>query len=134
MRLCNESITVLNKRVVDGQYAYYPSTITGVSWYSDIASSVGDKGLVAANRVTIRVPVDADFNGKQYVDPKEYKSAVSVDGVFTFAQGDVIVRAVVVGDVTPEILHGHYADCMTVLGVTDNRRAPNAPHWKVVGS
>ena len=22
----------------------------------------------------------------------------------------------------------------TVLGVTDNRRAPNAPHWKVIGT
>ena len=35
---------------------------------------------------------------------------------------------------TPAKLKKAYADCVTVLGVTDNRRAPNAPHWKVTAT
>ena len=31
-------------------------------------------------------------------------------------------------------LHRRVADCVTVLSVTDNRRAPNAPHWRVTGT
>ena len=135
MRLCNETITVFNKRVDSstGAYAYYPTTITGVSWYCEIASAVDNTGIHAADRFTIRIPMDAGFGG-QYVDPIAYKSAESPTGLFTLAQGDVIVKAAVTGAMTLAQLHEQYSECCTVLGVTDNRRAPNAPHFKVVGS
>lgn len=35
---------------------------------------------------------------------------------------------------TPAKLKRAYPDCVTVLAVTDNRRAPNAPHWKVTAT
>ena len=35
---------------------------------------------------------------------------------------------------TPTRLKRTYPDCVTVLAVTDNRRAPNAPHWKVTAT
>lgn len=134
MNLCNETITVFNKRVENREFAYYPTVISGVSWWGHVNTNVGDKGLVAANSITIRIPVDADFGGKSYVDSKTYEVSPS-DSVFTLANGDIIIKgAVVVAPMRPAELKAAFPDYVTVLGVTDNRRAPNAPHFRVVGS
>ena len=136
MRLCNETVTIINKKwdSSEGKDIYNFSVVRGVSWYSDIASAVDSTGLHAANRIIVRIPADADFGGKQYVDTVTYASETIVSGLFTLAQGDVIVKAEVTDtSLKPAQIHDLYPDCMTVLGVTDNRRAPNAKHWKVVG-
>ena len=135
MRLCNETVTVFNTRVDSetGAYAYYPTVIGGVSWYCEIASAVDNAGLHAADRFIIRIPTDADFGGNQYVDSVAYKNAESASGLFTLAQGDVIVKAAIEAPMTLAQLHEQHSECCTILGVTDNRRAPNAPHFKVVG-
>ena len=136
MKLCNETVTVFNKKldVDNGWDVYIPTIITGVSWYCEIASNVDSTGLHAANRFTIRIPVDADFGEKEYVDPITYANETIVAGVFTLANGDIIVKAAISDDtLTPaQLKEAHYEYC-TILGVTDNRRAPNAPHFKVVG-
>lgn len=137
MRLCNETVTVFNKKLdVDaGWNTYNPTVIKGVSWYCEIASSVDSNGLHAANRFTIRIPTNADFGGKSYVDSVAYENADDVSGVFTLANGDIIVKAEIAdASLTPANLKEMCPDFCTVLGVTDNRRAPNAPHFKVVGS
>ena len=135
MKLCNNTITVFNKRVENHEHVFYPTVINGVSWWGHVSTSVGDKGLYAANSITVRIPMDADFGGKSYVDSKDYAAAVSPDGIFTLANGDVIIKGVVaVAPLKPAELKAAFTDYMTVLGVTDNRRAPNAPHFRVVGS
>ena len=136
MRLCNDTITVLNRKIdaSTGYEVYYPTTIMGVSWFCRIESVVNE-GLKAANSITVRIPENANFGGKSYVDPATYRNASDVSGVFTFADGDVIVKANVAGEnLTPAQLKAAYTDYCTILGVTDNRRAPNAPHFKVVGT
>lgn len=135
MKLCNETITVFNKRIENHEHVFYPTVIVGVSWWGHISTSVGDKGLNAANSITVRIPLDADFNGKTYVDSKDYANAASADGIFTLTNGDIVVKGTVaVAPLKPAELKATFTDYMTVLGVTDNRRAPNAPHFKVVGS
>lgn len=137
MKLCNEIVTVFNKKLDtdNGWNRYIPTVINGVSWYCEIASVVDNNGLHAANRFTIRIPTDADFGGKSYIDPIAYREETIVSGSFTLASGDIIVKgAVLDDDMDPAKLHENYPDCCTILGVTDNRRAPNAPHFKVVGS
>ena len=137
MKLCNDTVTVFNKKlnIEKGWDIYIPTVIEGVSWYCEIASAVDDKGLHAANRFTIRIPVDAEFGGKTYVDPIAYANETIISGVWTLSNGDIIVKASIPdGEMTPAQLHENYPNCCTILGVTDNRRAPNAPHWKVVGS
>ena len=136
MKLCNETVTIFNKRVdsTTGAYMYYPTVISGVSWFCEIASVVDGTGIHAANRYTIRIPIDANFRNAKYVDAIAYREADDVDGLFTLAQGDVIVRAAVELNMSLAQLQSNYAECCTILGVTDNRRAPNAPHFKVVGS
>ena len=137
MKLCNETVTVFNKKVdvSNGWDVYNPTIIRGVSWYCEIASVVDGNGLHAANRFTIRIPANADFDGKTYVDHITYENESIVSGVFTLANGDIIVKAEVTdASLTPAQLKERYPDFCTILGVTDNRRAPNAPHFKVVGS
>ena len=135
MKLCNAPITVFNSRMdgENGYDKYYPTVIRGVSWYSEIVSTVDKSGLMAANKFTIRIPQNADFSGKSYIEPKEYGRADDVNGIFTLGQGDTVVLGAVTGEnLKPQDLHKQY-EAFTILGVTDNRRAPNAPHWKVVG-
>ena len=145
MKLCNETVTVFNKKLdtTNGWDVYNATVIRGVSWYCEIASVVDGNGLHAANKFTIRIPADANFGGKTYVDPITYANETIVSGVFTLANGDIIVKAEAVNNsmtvaqiaaLTPAKLKELYPDFCTILGVTDNRRAPNAPHFKVVGS
>ena len=83
------------------------------------------KGIVAGH---------FDLGGKMYVLPTMFAAAEITDNLFTFAAGDVIVKgeAPVTGQ-TPATLKKAYEMC-TVLGVTDNRRAPNAPHLRITGA
>ena len=137
MKLCNEDITVYNAKFNSSADLdeYNRTVIKGVSWFCEIASNVDSKGLKAANKFIIRIPIDADFDGKTYVAPAEYASMSDVSKVFTLKQGDIIVRGVASETAPlPADLHKKYDDVATILGVTDNRRAPNGKHWKVVGA
>ena len=123
MKLCNDTITVFTARVDPelGDDVWAPTVIRGASWYATDASTVDASkgGLVAANKVTVRIPANV------YPEGLELKN------------GDVIVKAEAngVADPTPAKLKKAYGgDFMTVLAVTDNRRAPKAPHVKVIGT
>ena len=133
MKLTTDTITVINRQLDEssGKDVYIGTVIRGVSWYSTTAAAVDDKGLHAANTVTIRIPDDAYFSGKSYVDPMAYREADPAEA-FTLENGDTIVRGVVDTIITrPADLHEQYAETVTILGVTDNRRAPRAKHWRV---
>ena len=135
MRLCNETITVFNSRLDEesGMDTYHHTVISGVSWYSDIAANVeGAGGLKAANKFTIRIPVDANFSGKAYADPIAYAGG-DPNYLFTLKNGDIIVRGAVNEDLRPAELKKICPEVVTILGVTDDRRA-RAKHWKVVGA
>ena len=137
MRLCDETITVLNARQdpQSGDVAYIPTVIAGASWFAERASAVdGRGGLEGAGQVRVRIPADANAGGRTWADPAAWDRAADVSGLWTLRGGDVIARgAVNGGELTPEGLREAGLDCMTVLGVTDNRRAPGAPHWRVTG-
>ena len=139
MKLCSDTITVFNARVdpETGGNVWVPTVIAGAGWYMTDASTVDASkgGLVAANRATIRIPAEADFGGKAYADPVSYASAGDVSGLWTLKGGDIVVRAAVEGsDWTPARLKAAYAECVTVLAVTDTRRAPNGKHWRITGT
>ena len=139
MKLCNDTITVFNARVdpEQGGNVWEPTVITGASWYLTDAATVDASkgGLVAANKATIRIPVDADTGGKAYADPVSYASAEDVSGLWTLKGGDIVVKGEVTGgDWTPARLKAAYAECVTVLAVTDNRRAPRAAHWRITAT
>ena len=139
MKLCNDTITVFNARVAPevGGNVWAPTVIQGASWYATDASTVdaGKGGLMAANKATVRIPLDANAGGKEYADPVSYAKAEDVSGLWTLKGGDIVVRGEVTGDGwTPAKLKAAFADCVTVLGVTDNRRATRAAHWRITGT
>lgn len=136
MKLANETITIFN-RILDTETdtdVYIPTVIKGVSWYSDFTATVGNNGLNGASKVTVRIPGDAECD-KAYVEPMNY-TAGNTGSAYTLIPGDIIVRAEIPSsDSTPaELKEAYRGRCMTVLNVTDDRRAPKAPHIKIVGS
>lgn len=136
MRLCNETVTLFNARLEEetGYDVYYPTVIAGVSWYCEMASTVDSSGLKAANKFTVRIPLDADFNGKTYLPPHEYAVCEDPTQYFTLQEGAFLVRGTVTEEIKkPADLHTNYDEVTTILSVTDNRRAYHAKHWKVVG-
>ena len=137
MKLCNDTITIFNARLdqAAGYDVYYPTVISGVSWYLHTITTVDGSGLRAANQFTVRIPVDADFSGKKYVSPKEFAACDDPGAVFTLKAGDIIVHGAVTEatGLRPAELQKRFDEMVTVLAVTDNRRAPHGKHWKVVG-
>ena len=135
MKLCLETITIFNARLDKSLDAtvYIPTVIKGVSWYGSMQSTVDANGLKAASQYTIRIPLNADTAGKTYVTPTDYAAVDIVSDVFTLNEGDIIVQGAYEDKITQpsqlKTLHG-----VTILAVTDNRRALHAPHWKVVGA
>ena len=120
VKLCNVIVTVFNAHVDPdvGGNVWTPTVITGASWWATDASTVDTSkgGLVAVNKVIARIPAESAPAG------------------LTLKNGDLIVKgdASAVQNPTPSKLKDLYgADCATILGITDNRRAPNAPHWRV---
>lgn len=123
MKLCNEIVTVFNAHVDPdvGGNVWTPTVITGASWWATDASTVDTSkgGLVAVNKVIARIPEE------------------SAPADLTLKDGDLIVKgdASAMQNPTPSKLKDLYgADCATILGITDNRRAPNAPHWRVTAT
>ena len=135
MKECKDVITVFNARMdAEGGYdEYYPTIIRNVSVFLQVASEVTLSGLNAANKVTVRIPIDADFSGKEYVEPVQFAAADPATA-FTLKQGDVIVEAEETEHLNPVELKAKYGSVITILGVTDNRKRPRAKHWKVVGT
>lgn len=123
VKLCDETITLFHACVdpETGGNAWTLTTVSGASWYMTDTSTVdtGKGGLVAANKVTVRIPAEAPPDG------------------LVLSNGDIVVKGDASGveNPTPAKLKKLYgADCATVLGITDNRRAPNAPHWRITGT
>lgn len=140
MRLCNNSITVYNSYTdpTTKYKVYLPTTITGVSWFSDLQVAVSSEGLMSANEYIVRIPVNADFSNKSFLSPKEFDKIPNDEMInyWTLKEGDRIVLGAIsdTGDsAKPANLEAKYDEVLTIISVTDNRRAPNAKHWKVVG-
>ena len=138
MKLIGDTITLYNARhdKTEDCTVYNKTVIRGISWYGSVQTTLGDTGLKSANVFTVRIPDDADFGGKEYCDAASYTEAEDVSGLFTLKQGDLVVKGIVPDSVeTPAQIHKRYPEVsFTIKGVTDNRRAPNAKHWKVVGA
>lgn len=116
MQLCNDTVSLFNK-LPDGKRGYYwrKTLLRGVSWYAKDISSVTNDGLQTARQFVVRIP-----NAEGYGD------------TWTLHNGDYMVK----GDVeyTAAMAETYAPDVMTVTAVIDNRRAPHAPHIKVLGA
>ena len=136
MRLCNDTITVVNAAYDSATDldVFIPPVLNGCSWFLRDNAAVEPSGLKNASTVVVRIPADNPKSG-MYVDPIAYAALSDKSGHWTLQAGDIIVKAAVTGtDLRPQALAAAYPDVITVLSVTDNRRAPKEPHWKVTGA
>lgn len=136
MQRCDDTITVFNAKLDrdSGNDVYFPTVISGVSWFFNAITTVDSSGLKAANQLTLRVPVDADFSGKTYLRPEEFAVTDAPNLAFTFKAGDIVVHARVDdAGLRPSDLKAAGYEMATILAVTDNHRAAHAPHWKAIG-
>jgi hypothetical protein len=140
MRLCDDVITVYNSYTdpLTRYKVYLPTVLRGVSWFGSLQVTVGNDGLLSASQYSIRIPSDADSEGKQYVSPKEFAAIPNdqMPNYWTLSEGDSIVHGAVNDtgtDAKPGALEAKYDEVINIVAVTDNRRVTNAPHWKVVG-
>ena len=136
MHLADKTLTVFNAQhdITTDSEVYTGTVISGVSWFETLKSNVGSSGLESAKVLTVRIPVTANFSGKSFADFIAYKTS-DPSKFFTLRAGDIIVKgAVQTSGLRPADLKNAYSDMFTIVSVTDDTEAPNAPHWKVVGA
>ena len=93
--------------------------------------------LKAANKFTI-VSLWTRISEESHIwilKPMRRQNRRNVGGYLSSA-ADIIVKGAVtdVNNIRPADLKKQYSEYVTILGVTDNRRAPHSKHWKVVGA
>lgn len=137
MYLCDEVISVFNARVNgdSGEVEYLPTVIRGASWHGEKGEALSDEGgMRQSGKITARIPADADAGGKRWAEPEAWRGAGEPGSLWTLACGDIIVRGKATGGGwTLRRIRESFSERATVLAVADNRRAPNAPHWRVSG-
>lgn len=133
MKMCDEVITVFNAGVDPQTRAdvWTATVIRGVSWHGAREGAVesGRGGLAASGGCVIRIPEGADAGGREYAEPAAWDG-----GGWTLRIGDVVARGAFSGaGWSPAALRRARAQCVTIVGVTDNRRGARGRHWRVEG-
>lgn len=86
----------------------------GVNWYAKQAATVGENGLMAADTLTVRIPV-------------------TISETVPTAVGDIIVHGLLDTDITQPKELGTY-EHYTITAVRDNRRGSLfMQHWRIEG-
>lgn len=115
---------------------YKRTVITSVNWQEVQKTNVTDKGLVSADQINIFIPFNADFEGKEYISPKEYKRLSDKDKekYFTLNNNDYIVKGEISEDVPIEKIKQSYDNVSTIISVLicDNG-SPSIRHFEVGG-
>ena len=138
--ITNSDITVFNKRYDKAERTerLYGTKIQGVSFYSKKAASSADNQLSRSDSYTIRIPADANTDGKQYIEQQAYSypNDEEFKRFWTLQPGTIIVAGLVDQETATEVeLQKAYPEVIVVTNFTDNRgRGSEAMwHWRVGG-
>ena len=134
--ITNADLTIFNYRGTDkttGRTTYFRTQIRGVSFYTEQKVQVTDKGLVSADIYKIRVPEDADTQGKQYIDADQYAELTDEEAssYWTINNDDLFGRGLL-DDFEKESVFLKRQYTGKVLSFADNRRG-GLPHWRIGG-
>ncbi|WP_252237413.1 DUF6751 family protein [Clostridium sp. ZBS17] len=96
---------------------YKRTVITSVNWQEKLKTTVTDKGLISANIISVFIPFNSDFEGKEYIGPKAYKrlSEEEKDKYFTFDNDDFIVKGEIDEFITIDTLKKSYDNVATII-------------------
>lgn len=138
--ITNADITIFNKRYVKEERTekFVATRIRGVSLFSRTGASFGNQNFSQSDTHTIRIPADADMDGKQYIEQKAFTELRDEDvaGFWTLQIGAIIVPCLADADTASETeLKQQYSDVITVKNYTDNRSRGSCwmKHWRVGG-
>lgn len=115
---------------------YKRTVIKNVNWQESQKVNVIDKGLVSADQINIFIPFNADFEGKEYIGPKEFRRLSEEDKTkfFTFDKNDYIVKGEIPEDVTVESIKKSYDNVATIISVVIcNNGSPSIRHFEIGG-
>ena len=108
---------------------YLKTVITGCSWAETRGAEAERGGSRAVDGCVIRIPEDAGFSGKRYVEPAGFDG--NSGDRFTLKPGDLVARGEVAEEgLHPDALRRRYS-ALTVKVVSDNRRGRLGRHWRV---
>lgn len=91
-------------------------------------------GVVSADVYKIRIPEDADMQGKQYIDAESYQklSDEEAKGYWTIDNDDLFGKGIHEDfEKESEFLKKQYTG--KVISFSDNRRG-GLPHWRIGGA
>lgn len=137
-------ITVYNKRLgKDRRELYHPTRISAASYSEAIGSRHGDGQTENAVRYKLRIPADADTEGKGYVPEAVYRAADDAQAAsfWTLGHLDLIVRGEpLAASPAPEkaIRDAAAATGRQVIVIEEyaddtERGSPGVRHWRIGG-
>ncbi|NFR85808.1 hypothetical protein FDF26_11350 [Clostridium botulinum] len=113
---------------------YKRTVITSVNWQGEQKTAVIDKGLISANQIDILIPFNSDFEGKEYIGPKEYRRLVDEDKdkYFTFDNDDYIVKGEIDNSITVDTLKKSYDNVGTIIStLTCDKGSQSIRHYEI---
>lgn len=139
--ISNADITLFNKRYDSEtrQDKFLPTVIKGVSLYISKGSTGDFQNRSGKATYKVRIPINADTGGKQYIDQVGYKALTDeeVSGFWTLQPDCIIVPAIAdeAEDISITELTSKYGSVITVTDFSDNTTRGVEPmkHWRVGG-
>lgn len=139
----DKTITLYNyHKNADKTDIWSRTVIRGVEYsYKSEKTVTGDGKLVYTPLLTVVIPSDADFSGKEYLDSVEFSklSDSHVENYFTFnpsGNKDAIVTGecdkVICKDYPITDLKKDFQQCGTITSFSDNTYGDSLKHYKVV--
>lgn len=134
--ITNTDITIYNAHLrPDKLIVYLETQIKGVNWYTKQEVQV-DNGLKSADNYKIRIPANADTQGKRYIDTERFKSLSTEEAkkYWTIDNGDLFVKGLH-GPVQKETEIRNKGLYGKVVSWSDNRRGSLCmQHFRIGGA
>jgi hypothetical protein len=129
----NTDITLYNRYVVNGTELYQLVQILSVAWENTKAVNVLKSGLLAADSVTLFIPM---ARGTNYLKPKAWQDLDAKVGKWTLQPGDVVVKGLVSDTIgtafTITDLKQKHDDVVRITSIDTMDMGSSAlQHWRV---
>lgn len=132
--ITNADITIYNRKYNKKTRLdeWHRTVLSGVNFYVDYKSNIGEKGLNGSRVYKIRIP--GDVRGTEnYVDEEEFFNLTDVENHWTLQDGDIIVKGICDLEMCkPSDLTQLHKTFCKITSWSDNRRGA-LPHWRIGG-
>jgi hypothetical protein len=128
-------MTLFNAYVESGAQKYQRTQIEGVKFEFRKAANVIKSGLLAADSVTVYIPLGV---ADDYLKPKVWMALVSKSGYWTLKEGDYMVKGLVSDEITTSFtitsLKAKYDDVVQIRSVDTMDTGSLSIHHYQVGA